>query len=294
MRLKQKFEPADGRVLHGAGQSSEQFKKYWDAVGENKPLIYMAYNRINDITEKFHKKLEGLYSINKELWLQLGLNLKPKEENEDCKGIISGKYDKEIFSLIKTIKDFKNPVFLRIGYEFNNPDHNYNSKEFILAWRYIVDLFRKYSVKNVAFVWDACTAFNKDLKEIMNFYPGDEYVDWFGNNFFGVQHFKDNQDNVTEDFYKESIKHKKPLMIAESSAIKTGTLNGEESWKAWFKPYFNWIKTHPNTKAFCYINWDWAVDWKQLEWGNCRIEENEFIRRAYIKEMSDKRYVHLN
>lgn len=290
MNFKQKFEPEDGKILHGAGQSPEQFRKYWNAVENYKPIIYMIYNRINDIREKFPRKLKELCSIDKNLCLQLGLNLKPKEEKEKCKEIAQGKYDEEINFLLKTLKNFKNPVFLRIGYEFNNPTHNYSPKEFISAWKYIVDLFRKNNVENVAFVWDACTAFDKDIKEIMEFYPGDDYVDWFGNNLFGVQHFKDNMDKVTEDFYKESENHKKPLMIAESSAIKSGTLNGEKSWREWFVPYFNWIKSHPNTKAFCYINWNWAVDWKQPEWGNCRIEENEFVRNEYIKEMSHKRF----
>lgn len=291
MSFNQKFEPEDGKVLHGAGQSPEACLKYFKAVGEFKPVIYMAYIRINEIQEKLHQKIIELKEIDQRLMLQLGLNLKAKNIGSQCKEVIEGKYDAELTKLFNEIKTFKNPVFLRIGYEFNNPTHDYKPEEFIGAWKYIVNLFREQDCSNVAFVWDACTAFNRDIKEIMKYYPGDEYVDWFGNNLFGVQHFKDNQDKVNEDFYQESLKHKKPFMIGESSAIKTGTIKGEDSWKAWFEPYFNWIKSHSNVKAFCYINWDWAVDWKTPEWGNCRIEENEFIKHAYSKEMADKRYV---
>ncbi|MDP1729097.1 MAG: glycosyl hydrolase [archaeon] len=290
MYFKQKFEPKKG-IIHGAGQSPEQFKKYWNAVGNYKPLIYMAYNRINNIQEKLLNKIKELLSIDKKLWLQLGLNLKPKGEKEKCKEILQGKYDEEINFLIKTLKNFKNPVFLRIGYEFNE-SNKYQPKEFILAWKYIVDLFRNNGITNVAFVWCSCTAFSKNIDEIMKFYPGDNYVDWFGNDLFGVQHFKDNADKVTEDFCREAEKHKKPLIIGESSPARIGVDKGEESWNMWFKPFFKWISDHSIIKAFCYINWDWGKDWKQPEWLNGRIEENEIVRKNYVKELSNKIYIH--
>ena len=292
MDFKQKFEPESGRILHGAGQSPEQFKRYSKAVGKYKPLIYMLYIRINEIKEKFQDKVNEAKKISPNLMLQIGLNLKAREIGEQCKQIIKGEHDKELLYFIKIIKDYKNPVFLRIGYEFNNPTHNYNPKEFILAWRYIVNLFRKNNCDNVAFVWCACTAFNRENKEIMEFYPGDEYVDWFGNNLFGAQHFKYNLSKVTEDFAKESENHRKPLIIGESSPARMGVDKGKESWNEWFKPYFKWIKDHPVVKAFCYINWDWGKDWKMPEWLNGRIEENEEVRKLYVKELSNKKYLH--
>lgn len=215
---------------------------------------------------------------------------------DQCKQVADGKYNEEILELIKEIKEYKNPVFLRIGYEFNNPTHNYYPNDFVSAWKHIVDLFREEKCNNVAFVWCACTAFDSRLKsiiKIMEYYPGDEYVDWFGNDLFGVKHFRDNEDVVTEDFIREAEKHKKPLMIGESSPAKIGVDKGKESWDEWFKPYFKWIETHQAVKAFCYINWDWEKDWKQPEWLNGRIEENEEVKKRYVKELSNKKYLHL-
>ncbi len=292
--FNQKFEPRGNKVIHGAGQSPEQFRKYWDAVEDYKPLIYMTYNKINEVREKLSRKLKEMRVIYRNLCLQLGLNLKPKGEKEKCKEITEGKYDEEILELIKIVKNYKNPVFLRIGYEFNNPTHNYSPKDFISAWKYIVDLFRKNKVKNIAFVWNCCTAFTRDIKKIMEFYPGDEYVDWFSDNLFGVRHFteKNNPKIITEAFCNEAEKHKKPLMIGESSPAKIGVDRGEESWNEWFKPYFGWISEHSVIKAFCYINWDWGKDWKQPEWLNGRIEENEIVRKNYVKELSKPYYIH--
>jgi len=297
MYFGKKFEPPSEKVIHGAGQSPEQFKRYWDAVEKYKPAIYMVYNRINNIKEKFSRKIKEAKKISPALILQIGLNLNVKEFGDQCKQVQKGKYDEEIFELIKNIKGYKKPVFLRIGYEFNNPSHDYSPDNFISAWKHIVNLFKKQKCENVAFVWCACTAFDsrfKSVARIMEYYPGDEYVDWFGNDLFGVKHFKDSQDVVTEAFTKEAEKHRKPLMIGESSPAKVGVDKGKESWNEWFNPYFKWIKDHPVVKAFCYINWDWGKDWKQPEWLNGRIEENEEVRKRYVKELSNKKYLHLN
>ena len=294
--FNQKFEPEEGKVLHGAGQSPEQFKKYYKAVEKYKPVIYMAYIRINEIKDKFQSKVNEAKKISPDLMLQVGLNLKTRKIGEQCKQIIKGKHNKNLLELVKSIKNYKNPVFLRIGYEFNNPTHNYQPKEFISAWKYIVDLFRKNDVKNIAFVWNCCTAFTRNIDEIMKFYPGDEYVDWFSDNLFGARHFTEinNPKIITKTFLQEAEKHKKPVMVGESSPARTGVDKGKESWNEWFKPYFKWIENYPIIKAFCYINWDWGKDWKQPEWLNGRIEENEEVRKLYVRELSKEKDIHLN
>ena len=202
MNFNQKFEPKGNKVIHGAGQSFEQFKNYWDAVEDNRPLIYMAYNKINEVREKLPRKIKEMCVIDENLCLQLGLSLKPKGEKEKCKEIVQSRYDSEIKALIEILNNFKNPVFLRIGYECNNPTHSYNPQDFIEAWRYIVTKFRDYRVNNVAFVWSVCTAFTRSMDKIMEYYPGDEYVDWFSDNLFGVRHFteKNNPKIITEAF----------------------------------------------------------------------------------------------
>ena len=81
-------------------------------------------------------------------------------------------------------------------------------------------------------------------------------------------------------------------MIGESSPARTGVDKGQESWDEWFKPYFEWIENHSNIKAFCYINWDWEKDWKQPEWLNGRIHENEIIRKNFVKALKNLRFIH--
>ncbi|MFB6226590.1 MAG: hypothetical protein ABEJ02_04530 [Candidatus Paceibacteria bacterium] len=295
MYFGQKFEPPSGNVIHGAGQSLEQFKNYHECVGNYKPAIYMSYVRINEVGIKLPSKICNAKEISPNLMLQIGLNLKVKSFGSQCKEVSEGVYDEQINELIEMLGNYGNPVFLRIGYEFNNPSNGYSPWYYVSAWKHIVTMFRKSKVDNVAFVWNCCTAFTRNIQEIMEFYPGDEYVDWFADNLFGVRHFTETENPkiVTEDFVRESVNHRKPLMIGESSPAEIGVDKGVQSWRDWFEPYFRWISKHPVIKAFCYINWDWGKDWKKPDWLNGRIEDNEEVRERYLKEISKLKYIHL-
>ncbi|MFH1430848.1 MAG: glycosyl hydrolase [Nanoarchaeota archaeon] len=282
----QKFEPREGKILHGAGQSPERFLDYWNAVKDFKPSVYMEYVRVDEIREKFDKKMKKMLKVSKDLMPQIGLNFKTRINGAQCKEVAEGIYDKDIFSMIKILKEIRNPSFIRIGYEFDKKG-KYDSKEFVNAWKHIVDLIRDQGVENIATVWCACPY--NGTSSVEPYYPGDDYVDWFGVDVFSARFFKDSKYKPVQDFLTLATKHKKPVMVGESSAIKTPK---EKMWEKWFKPYFKWIDSNPVIKAFCYINWNCGVDWKQPEWGNSRIDNKKEVMEKYIKELSKLIYIH--
>ncbi len=291
VNFNQKFEPEGNKVIHGAGQNLETFSNYWEAVENYKPLIYMTYAKIPKIQNWIEKiKIESKKFPN--LMLQIGLKLLDADGKDKTSDILAGKYDEDLDNFFKTIKELEKHSFIRIGYEFDKMG-KYDAKNFVKAWKYIVDKFRKAGVDNVATVWCACPYRGTDTVE--KFYPGDDYVDWFGIDVFSARHFKGSQYKPVEDFLELAKKHKKPVMVGESTAAGVGVLNGEKSWEDWFKPFFKWIHNHKQIKAFCYINWDWLIDktWGSPgTWGNCRIENNEIVRKNYVKELSKPIYVH--
>ena len=287
MDYKQKFEPKGNKVIHGSGQSLEMFHEYWKAVDKYKPAIYMTYIKIQSM-DKWVDKIQKEVKEFPNLILQIGLNFRVEGE-DGTKAISEGKYDKELDKIFKIIKDFGNPVFIRLGYEFDKAE-KYNPKNFVKAWRYVVDKYRKKKINNIANVWCACPY--RGTAPVEPYYPGDDYVDWFGIDVFTERHFANSANKQTEDFLRLAKKHKKPVMIGESSPARTGVDKGQESWDEWFKPYFKWIEDHPNIKAFCYINWDWGKDWKQPGWLNGRIHENETVRKNFVKELSKPKYLH--
>ncbi len=291
MDYKAKFEPKGDKIIHGAGQNLDMFREYWKAIGKNKPVIYMTYVKMENMDAWVDKmKLPSKEFPN--LVLQVGLNFLV-DGKDATKEISEGKYEEKFNTFLKVIKDFGNPVFVRAGYEFDKAG-KYNPKSFIKAWKYLVDKFRREKISNLATVWCACPY--NGTSAVEPFYPGDDYVDWFGVDVFMARHITGKYEPV-ENFIKLAEKHKKPVMVGESTPTRVGVDKGQESWDEWFKPYFEWISNHDIIKAFCYINWDWSKEWKindriKLEWLNGRIHENEIVKGHFTKEMSKSKYIH--
>jgi len=290
MDYKQKFEPKGNRIIHGAGQSLGAFSNYWEAVGIYKPMIYMTYAKITKIQDWIKRiKIESKEFPN--LLLQIGLKLLDANKKDKTPDILAGKYDKDLDDFFKTLKELGSPSFIRIGYEFDKKG-KYNPKNFVKAWKYIVDKFRKEKIKSIATVWCACP-FN-GTEPVEEYYPGDDYVDWFGIDVFFQRHLTGKYKPV-EDFLKLAVKHKKSVMVGETTAAEIGVLDGKKSWRNWFGPFFKWIENHEQIKGFCYINWDWIKDktWGSPgTWGNCRIEENEIVKKKFVEELKNPVYIH--
>lgn len=289
MDYRQKFEPKGNKIIHGAGQSKEMFRAYSKAVEKYKPIIYMTYMTYIKIQnlDKWLKNIKIELKDYPDVILQIGFNLRVNGKDA-TKEISKGKYDSELNKFLDFVTDFNRPIFIRLGYEFDAPG-KYKPDLFVKSWKYFIDLSRSRGIKNLAFVWCACPY--PGTEPIKKYYPGDDYVDWFGIDLFAVKNFE-NENSLVESFMNLAKFHRKPVMIGESTPARTGVNRGKASWDEWFKTYFNWISTHPNVKAFCYINWDWGKDWKQPEWLNGRIHENETVRKNFVKELSKKKYIH--
>jgi hypothetical protein len=74
---ERRLEPGGDVVLHGAGQSPEAFKAYFEALGEYKPLLYMTYVTLKDRMPVYFQwlkeQLDGYLPY--ELIPQIGLHL---------------------------------------------------------------------------------------------------------------------------------------------------------------------------------------------------------------------------
>lgn len=122
--------------------------------------------------------------------LQIGLWL---DGSIGCHHVISGAWDHQITNLTNYIYSTSaNKVFLRVGYEFDNPEFKYSDDPvtYKKAFQRIVSLIREGldalsgDPSKVLFVWHSWAApMEKDLT-LDQFYPGDEYVDWVGISVF--------------------------------------------------------------------------------------------------------------
>lgn len=285
-----RLEPAQS-VIHGAGQSPDAFEQYYNSVEHCKPMIYMCYCGLKSVTDRFFISLKEQLNRYNDICLipQIGLSMtkdgSPEEHYEHL--VVEGVYDENIKILCEGLKALGRPVFIRIGYEFNGHWNGYDARAYKAAWIKVVNAFRDHQLDDTAVVW--CYAPDGTNKDFMSFYPGDEYVDWWGIDCFSTAHFTASD---TMSFMEAALKHNFPVMIGESTPRRIGVQDGEESWNNWFAPYFGFIRRHLNVKAFCYINWEWSRYPQWSDWGDGRIEENPEVLRRYNAELASDLYFH--
>jgi hypothetical protein len=158
-----KFEPADGSIYSGAGQSIEAIVQMTNTGDPNrKPMLVAAYDFLNPATiadvnvyvaQGDILTAHNLYPGSK---LQIGLEL-PKDNLTELSAVGTGKYDNWIRGMADSYKALNQDIFLRVGYEFDGAWNKYDPTAYIAAYHRIVDIFRSEGVNNVAFVWDSYT-----------------------------------------------------------------------------------------------------------------------------------------
>lgn len=295
-----KFVPPHGKTLLIMGQTVESISEYLDNFPDQKiPGGWSAYWGIPEfkgITES-HKNETGTSQNH-----QMLVDKFPNTVMHSAMWMVgkwsiakfagNGEYDRVIKKYSIWAKSAKRPIYLRIGYEFDGPHNELEPKEFVKAYRHIVDLMRKKGVNNVAFVWHSYAS--KPFKDypLSAWYPGDDYVDWIGISVFGHAYggadFGPYCDTVL-NFAKE---HKKPIMIAESNPVKGIDKESTKVWDQWFVNFFNFIY-NKNIKAVSFINEDWQKLSIQgiSHWKDGRLYNNEKVSKAWFQETNKERYL---
>ncbi|GEM_PF-579151 len=283
----------DDFVLHGAGQSPDAFKTYFDHMPINgKPNIYMYYIQLRDLQDKFWvdqllkelDRYEGQFIL-PQIGLSMASGFDPNDHYED--DVAAGLYDDQIGYLLEGLSRLGRPSYLRIGYECNGTAWNgYAAETYQLAFRRISDRIKMEGLE-VATVW--CIAVGGGTDEnYTNYYPGNEYVDWWSIDLFSVGHFT---EPVTTQFMIDADSEMKPVMIGETTPRFIGA-DDEKDWEDWFVTYFDFIEDNPGVKASCYINWDWGEFEQWSDWGNAQLSENDFVRFNYIHKLRSEIYFH--
>ena len=261
--------------------------------------------------------------------VQIGLYLVGETDN-----IASGGRDAEIRQMADFFKALPNTAFyLRIGYEFDGQWNGYSGTSYINAYRRMVDILRAEGVSNVAYVWQSSTSPIDDIldggrENLLDYYPGDDYVDWFGMSWFlptnetaTVGPTPSTQIFLANEMVNLARERNKPMMICESAAqgydIQTGTNSnistvwdgpsaqgtvtktGAQIWDEWFQPYFDFIYANDDViKGVTYINadWDsqglWDAPYEQGYWGDTRIQGNSTIEANWVNEITKSGWLH--
>lgn len=294
-----KYEPADGLILHGAGQDTvdgqptNEFQTYSSYMpAAHKPVLQSWYASVgqSDFTSTYYANSVTMLGRVPQYTVPLiGLSMSTSTAGTSGGGVdgwvAQGRFDANLHDLASYCKRLQRPIYLRIGYEFNGSWNGYTPATFIQAWRHIVTLLRGDGVTNVAYVWDFAPNGDADY---MDYYPGDAYVDWWGFNPFTTDGAT---GTLATNFLSDAAVHQMPVMICESDPTGTAVGQGQLSWNAWFAAFFQTIDAHPQIKAVVYINEDWRRYAPLAYWGDAQLQDDPVVLGLWIQQISRPRWI---
>lgn len=197
--------------------------------------FYLAWNR-QSIDSFPYDLLEATYEKNAypmitwEPWaseLPVSDTIQELKENRKVfKYIAEGHFDDYIIEFVQILNSYNQPLFLRFGHEFDNPQYpwspagNNTPEEFKAAWKHLHQLIKSQDAHEVILVWNPWKP-----EAIKDYYPGDEFVDWIGITLLNYELLNTEGETIPfNDLYKpfrDEIYHitRKPVMLAEFGSL---------------------------------------------------------------------------
>ena len=320
------IELADGCVLHGWGQQIAYYQKealpYIAACGAEPAIIsdYADLGLVHGATPQViawarqqHSQVVGEMDDEALAKLIDKLSVTPakfmrfrRQQGKDYmlllgvswfrftdEAVAGGAMDAAIELLADEAKSCDGPVMLRPGYEFGphgitGQKGQTTREHYASMFRHFVDIFRRRGATNVAFVWNTVGVEAYDYW--MDYYPGDDYVDWWGVNLFST-----NQIAGCGPFLAAARDHGKRVIICESAPAFAGGTTDPNVIERFFTPYFDLLAEHDHIQAFVYINVDWASQEGSLftSWPDSRIQSSPQVQSFYRDAIRGERFVHL-
>ena len=218
-----KFAPSTGKALLLVGQDKESVDSYFDAtvsapggVAGNIDLQLTGVQDIEYLAGKYPKSV-----------LSVGVSLKGMLTD-----IAEGKADAKIDTLLDALDVYNRPVYLRLGYGFDDPANIYAPDVYVSAWKKFHERIQAKGSLNVALVWESAACGESNLAD---WYPGDEVVDWIGTRY-----------ECADQAIQFAREHLKPVMMSAAA---------QGDWDAWFVPFFKFVNDNNDVvRAVTYIN----------------------------------------
>jgi hypothetical protein len=218
------------------------FFQSFSVAGDGGEYHYPSVERINRVIEAGYIPMITLEDH--------FVNASSQARQPNIYSIVEGHFDSFFGYWAHHIKQVKGVVLLRILHEFNGDWYpwctvkNDRKGELVArAFRYIHNIFRDNNVNNVRFIWcpNSMSVPQESWNNIMDAYPGDEYVDFVGLDIYnGAGDGKG--ANLWRSFRKEGIenyfvltqqKPGKPLFICEAASRERRISEGGQSKAEW-------------------------------------------------------------
>lgn len=188
--------------------------------------------------------------------------------------ILSGTRDANMRAVLKVVAGFKSSVTIRWAQEMENPWgrftwSSWDPPDYIQAYRRMVGMVREMLPK-AQVMWSP-----RGEKNLVSYYPGNEYVDLVGLSVFGFEKF-DIVEYGKPRIFAEAVKQGYDLTVGFGKPIWVAELAYEGSpnyIKNWVQDVTLKYEQYPELKEVVYFNdqevWEWPhnlglPDWRVL------------------------------
>ena len=212
--------PAQGALLghyYGNGTIAQT-----DAKIGRKPAVHLTYYDFKDDWVKSPVNAADFADGRIPL-----VNVEPN--NINFRAIANGRYDAMLTRRADDAKALGKPFFVDFAAEMNGDEGwgGHDPARYIAAWRHIHDIFTARGATNVVWVWCPNNEDAEDSPPAVDYYPGDEYVDWTG--IDGYNWGTSDPDFVWQSFsdvfaglYPQLAAKGKPIIIGEMASDEAG------------------------------------------------------------------------
>lgn len=219
--------------------------------------------------------------------------------------VLEGKHDAYIKQFAQDARAYGGKVMIRFLHEFNGNWYLWGGKKngadkggpakVVAVWKYVVEKFRAEGADNVKWIWcphgPSPDLSPEGWNDIRNYWPGSDYVDWFGLDAYNWYPKDPWGGNRPYDSFKScfralydscAVLGSQPMMIAEfaSCEFKLDSLNKA----TWIKEAFTELKNdYPRIKIFTWFHINKELDW--------RVNSSPEAYEAFLEAMKDPYYI---
>jgi hypothetical protein len=250
--------PAQGALLghyYGTGTIAQTDRRI-----TRKPAVHLSYYDFQDDWAKSPVTAADFADGRIPL-----VNVEPNDI--DFTDIVNGKYDVMLTRRADDAKALGKQFFVDFAAEMNGDEGwgGHDPAKYIAAWRHIHDIFTARGAANVVWVWCPNNEDSAGAPPAMDYYPGDEYVDWAGidgynwgtsDPDFEWQSFRD----LFAGIYPQLAAKGKPIIIGEMASDEAGGSKAD-----WIQAIVPTLKNdYPLIKALVWFDIEkerhWQID----------------------------------
>lgn len=248
---------------------------------------YVGYG--SPFPEEWFKKLKEVGAASHLAW----------EPNNGLDAVVDDAYLRDF---AKKLNASGIPVFLRFASEMNGTWTRYSGDpgKYKEKWR-LVHKVMKEEAPNVMMTW---TVFTNPESTIMDFYPGDDYVDWVGVNIYNVvyhnnslkQYCAQEDPLALLDYVYNTFSETKPIQISEYGATHY-TITDNKEYIDFAKGkitrmYRGIVEKYPRVKSIFYFNVNNLINAPEgRKINNYAINDNIEILETYGDLISNPHYL---